>query len=276
MANGERNGLPWDKITAMITAFGALGALAFTGFTLRATRDQIAVSEQGQLTDRYAKAIDQLGAPGAGQVWTRVGGVFALERVAVDSPRDQRAIVQLLSVFIRTTSHRPTPATKCRDTPADVEAAFVVLSRRNISQDGPQPSLVDLRFSCLAGIWAEDPDLTMFSVAGSDLHGAYLSGLHGNHIGLIDATLAGAVLTDADFSPAEVSLHRVDLSRALLVRANMRSTDVTQAKLVDAYLDGADLRDAQLYGTDLTGATHDEATRTDGAKYDATTKGAWW
>ncbi|WP_166459607.1 hypothetical protein [Amycolatopsis pithecellobii] len=43
----------WTRLTASVTAFTALAALVFTAQSLRATRDQIGVTEQGQLTDRY-------------------------------------------------------------------------------------------------------------------------------------------------------------------------------------------------------------------------------
>ena len=125
----------WTRLVSLVTAFTALAALVFTALSLRATRDQIGVTEQGQITDRYTKAIDQLGTPGADHLWVRVGGIFALERVALDSPRDQRAMVEVLSAFIHTTSRRSTSTTVCPATPADVEAAFVVLTRRDLGRE---------------------------------------------------------------------------------------------------------------------------------------------
>jgi hypothetical protein len=103
----------WTRLTALVTALTAVAALAFTAQSLRATRDQIDVTEQRQLTDRYTKAIDQLGTPGADHLWVRVGGIFALERVAIDSPRDQRAIVEVLGAFIHTASPRPSRTAVC-------------------------------------------------------------------------------------------------------------------------------------------------------------------
>jgi hypothetical protein len=49
----------------MVTALATVGALYFnthqTSEALHATRDQVGLSEQGQLTDRFNKAIGQLG-----------------------------------------------------------------------------------------------------------------------------------------------------------------------------------------------------------------------
>jgi hypothetical protein len=58
------------------------------------------VTEQGHLTDRYAKAIEHLGSA---TIDVRLGGIYALERIAHDSPRvqDQATIVEVLSAFVR-------------------------------------------------------------------------------------------------------------------------------------------------------------------------------
>lgn len=50
--------------------------------TLEATRRTVQVSEQGQVTDRYAKAIEQLGS---GPLDVRIGAIYSLERIARDS-----------------------------------------------------------------------------------------------------------------------------------------------------------------------------------------------
>ncbi len=65
----------------MVTAATALAAPGFAAQSLSATREQISLSEQGQITDRYTKAIDQLGTQGAEHLQTRLGGIYALERI---------------------------------------------------------------------------------------------------------------------------------------------------------------------------------------------------
>jgi ABC-type Fe3+ transport system permease subunit len=44
---------------------------------------QLGVTREGQITDRYTKAVDQLGSD---HLDVRVGGIYALERIARDSP----------------------------------------------------------------------------------------------------------------------------------------------------------------------------------------------
>ncbi|WP_112269352.1 pentapeptide repeat-containing protein [Lentzea terrae] len=265
----------WNQVTTLVTAFTAVGALVFTGLSLRATQDQIDVTQQGQLTDRYTKAVDQIGAAGPDRLWVRVGGVFALERIAMDSPRDQRTVVEVLSAFIRTSSPRQTPATVCPDTPADVKAAFVVLTRRALDREKDQPIVIDLRDTCLAGVRAQKADLTAVSLVGSDLHGADFAHAHGDLVGLNKVNLSGADLYSADFS-GFTNLTGTDLTGARLDSAKIARKSLTDVKLVNADLQGVDLSNVKLTGVDLTGAKHDSRTNTTGATYDATTKGAWW
>ena len=65
-------------LVAGLAGLAALGSLAMATRTYRLT-------QQGQITDRYTKAIDQLGSE---KLETRLGGIYALERIAVDSERD--------------------------------------------------------------------------------------------------------------------------------------------------------------------------------------------
>jgi hypothetical protein len=67
-----------------------------------ATWRQVRVSREGQITDRLTHAIDQLGND---KVDVRIGGVYALERLAKDSAADRLAVGEILAAFIRT--HAP-------------------------------------------------------------------------------------------------------------------------------------------------------------------------
>ncbi|SDI07591.1 Pentapeptide repeat-containing protein [Actinokineospora alba] len=268
--------------TQTITAVTALGALLFTALSLQATREQIEVSEQGQITDRYAKAVELLGTSGAENFQTRLGGIYALERLAADSPRDQQTVVEVLSAFIRATSPRTDPAKPCPDTPADVEAAFVVITRRTVANDPRRPvaglnvaSSVNLRHTCLAEMRAFNADLSSMSLVGADLSGSELNRAHGGLISLTDAKLTGTNLSSADLSNF-VFLTRTDLSGARLDHAKIGPTMLTDVNLTNADLRGADLRYSTFTNVILTGAQHDKGTNTEGATHDPRTVGAWW
>jgi hypothetical protein len=60
----------------------AAAALIFTARNFTLSRRTFELTEQCQVTDRYTKAIEQLGS---GKLDVRIGGIYALERIARDS-----------------------------------------------------------------------------------------------------------------------------------------------------------------------------------------------
>lgn len=107
-----------DVRTALLVLSGAAIGASVTLRQVRATRDQITqtatanrnqlkLSEQGQVTDRYTKAIDQLDDKKALAV--RLGGLYALERIAHDSPADRATIAEVLCAYVRTAPVRNRP-----------------------------------------------------------------------------------------------------------------------------------------------------------------------
>ena len=58
------------------------------------------------MTDRYTKAIEQLGSD---KLDVRIGGIYALERVARDSARDHPTVMEVLTAFIREHSREQWP-----------------------------------------------------------------------------------------------------------------------------------------------------------------------
>ena len=122
-------------LAAAVFALVAVG-VGHTARTYRSTRSE-------QITDRYLKAIAQLGSHES--VAVRVGGVYALERLMTDSPEDQRTIVELLAAYVREQAPRQGNGTAKREAHAGpaphVKAALTVLARRT-----PQPQdEIDLR-----------------------------------------------------------------------------------------------------------------------------------
>jgi hypothetical protein len=169
---------------------GAGVGLAYTARTYR-------LSREGHLTDRYTKAVEQLGSD---KIEVRLGGIYALERLMRDSPTDQPTIVEVLAAYIR--QHAP-PASldeaKPADSPtlpsspdADVQAALTVLRRRTaVAAENP----IDLTGTHLAGAQLGEADLTDAKLRAADLTGAYLP----------VANLAGAQLSGANLAGAQLS-----------------------------------------------------------------------
>jgi hypothetical protein len=100
----------------------AAGALVFTARNFTLSRRTFELTEQGQVTDRYTKAIEQLGSD---KLDVRIGGIYALERVARDSVRDHPTVMEVLTAFIREHSREPRAESE-RSIRADVQAAVTV------------------------------------------------------------------------------------------------------------------------------------------------------
>jgi hypothetical protein len=89
-----------DVRTTLLQALAGGVLLLGAYFTYR----QLRVTREGQITDRYTKAVDQLGSE---HLDVRVGGIYALERIARDSPEDRATIEEVLTAYLR--DHAPWP-----------------------------------------------------------------------------------------------------------------------------------------------------------------------
>ena len=69
-------------------------------------------AQRGQITERFTRAIDQLGAVRASDAPApeiRAGGVRSLERIAGESPEDFWPILDILTAYLRSESRVPPP-----------------------------------------------------------------------------------------------------------------------------------------------------------------------
>ena len=84
-----------DAAQGRLLTFGAglfaAWALIFTVRNATLSRRAFELTEQGQVTDRYTKAVEQLGSD---KLDVRIGGIYALERVARDSARDHPTVME--------------------------------------------------------------------------------------------------------------------------------------------------------------------------------------
>lgn len=71
---------------------------------LEQSRNELAINREGQITDRFTRAIDQLGKvddKGNKVVEIRLGGIYALERIAGESEEDYWPIMEILTTYVR-------------------------------------------------------------------------------------------------------------------------------------------------------------------------------
>lgn len=95
-------------IGASVTYRGVRETRRQIALTAAANEAQLTLAFQGQITDRYTKAVDQLGSD---HLDVRVGGIYALERIARNSPPDRAAIEEVLTAYVRDHAPWPPPPT---------------------------------------------------------------------------------------------------------------------------------------------------------------------
>ena len=205
-----------DIVKVVISAFGVL-ATVFAGvglyLTYQNSQQERQLNSERLVTDRFAKAVEQLGSP---DIDVRIGGIYSLERIAKDSPKDYWTIMEVLTAFVRNKSSLPKdwkPGSK-QELPKvtiDVQSALTVIGRREVKND-PEGQWLDLSSTNLTGA-----NLTLANISGADLKGA-------------------------------------DLSRANLFAANLTFDNLRGADFKGANLFFANLKEANLFGADFKGA----------------------
>jgi uncharacterized protein YjbI with pentapeptide repeats len=248
---------------ALIIAAG--GLLLGLGIAWR----RFEISREVRTHERFAKAVEQLASDrsdGSPRTESRLGGVYALERLLADSDREYWPIMEVLTAYVRenaplTTAERSSASGPLRPA-ADIQAILAVLGRRKPHAPNVERRLLDLRETDLRGA-----NLSGSKLGGVTLHGANLDKVDAtrailNHSNLREAQLAGASLTEADLEGA--SLSRVNLEGARLNGANLKGADLSGANLRgadlwEANLKGCNLKDADLRGADLSQCMLEEA-----------------
>ena len=216
-----------DIRSPLVTVVG--GLLLFTGAAIGSvlTSRTIRVNREGQITERFSRAIDQLGSD---KLDVSLGGIYALERIARESPADHGPIVEILSAYLRehaawkdnsSIRRRARKTDEGGGPRADFQAVATVLGRRAEEHRRLERYRLDL--------------------TNVDLRGANLFDVHWER-----AFLDGAHFEGADFGGAflsDATLHDAHLDEAVLIDAHLE-----RAYLLGAHLRGANLRNARIDG----------------------------
>lgn len=257
-----------DARGILVQAIGGVVLVVGLAFTARS----YLVSREGLVTDRYTAAVNQLGDD---HLPVRLGGIYALERIARDSARDRATILEILAAIVRETT-RPMAAER---PPSEVIAALEAISRlpgherpRDIDLRGVDLTGLRLPGLAIAGADLTNARLERAVLPGADLRGATLDYIKAPRVRLSDADLGGARGTQPGFGSAY-------LDRAVLADASFETADFTTALMagIDArrtVLRGAVLKLAQLATEDLGHPTRfDNADLTNAIMTDADLSG---
>jgi len=125
----DRFSLQNDVRTTLLQGIGGGVLLIRVYLTFR----QFRLNQEGHLTDRFTHAVDQVGND---KLAIRVGGIYALGRIARDSERDHEPVMETLAAFLREQSNELRRNSQVGDpdtTPrlrGDLQAAATVLGDR--------------------------------------------------------------------------------------------------------------------------------------------------
>ncbi|MCE2434436.1 MAG: pentapeptide repeat-containing protein [Candidatus Latescibacteria bacterium] len=246
---------------------------------------QTQINRENHYTDLFTKAVEQLGATrqdGEPALETRIGAIFALERLAKDSERDYGPIIETLAAYIREHCRDPKAfddkdlsgkeleqarkkwIQSLRENPpadrSDVAAALTVLSRReknrnwaSTGEDETQPDFTGANFQG-ATLWNKNEGLARedMNLGLAHFEGANLGGVDLSYANLWVADLSSLDIWVTNFMGA--NLEGANLSGTNLLGANLSHAYLREANLWDTDLGGANLSYANLSNAELSGA----------------------
>jgi uncharacterized protein YjbI with pentapeptide repeats len=202
--------------------------LYFTAVGLKNSSNTLELSRQGQITDRYTKALQQISNKDQPDIV--IGGIYALGRIPKESPSDHWPIMEVLTAYVRRASPLDRQSSGCdiTETPTsvlsravrpDVQAVMNVLKQRNLEYEKELGEHLNLEFSDLSRV---------------NLRGVYLA----------EALFDSSILKGANFDDG-----------AVLKNSSFQYTNLTYASFTNAKLQGAVFANVKcLKGTDFTGA----------------------
>ncbi len=268
-----------DLVLALAQILGGTALLSGLYFTWRTLQ----VNREGQITERFTRAIEQLGSK---ELEIRLGGIYSLERIARDSERDHWTIMEVLTAYVRQHApRRPEERQEGQEGPAvekkpeedsgevpettkvpvpapDIQAIMTVIRRRTRYVGHGEPEPLDLHETNLFGANLSEANLSEAVLSRAVLSEANLSGANLSEANLGGANLWrarlsatwSAALSAGAYTPAGANLSGAYLSGANLSEANLFGANLSGANLSEANLSGVNLRGANLSGAYLSGA----------------------
>jgi uncharacterized protein YjbI with pentapeptide repeats len=266
-------------LAPVVVAIGAVAAFlnyretsAQNRRTVELSRETLDVTRRGQLTERFTKAIDQLGQTAEDKLDIRLGGIYALEQIAKESVELHRPVMEILTAFLREHTRKPQetsamlaekdvrptteadPAATEGAAPrlrADFQAIATVLGRRQVLHDLTD-FILDLR-----GAELQEANFRGAQLQKARFDNVQLQGANFSDAQLQGATFMGAQLQGANFPRAQ--LQEVNFAVAQLQGANFIDAQLQGATFFGAKLQKANFRGAQLQEAGFQGAQLQEA-----------------
>ena len=225
-AQAERLKLQNDVRTTLLQGVAGLAILAGGALAWR----QLQVTREGQITERYTRAIDQLGRDEPEIV---LGAIYALERIARDSAPDRIPVGEVLAAYIR--RHAPWPP----QPPAQLESDAAIEQLPPLRERAPTVQAA----------------LTVLGRSGFGAFLAVRKGYSRSEFVSLEATPGDPYRSSNIFEiPGYLTAGRRDLARTDLRRAELAGAELQYANLAETHLEAADMTGAHLPGANLARA----------------------
>ncbi len=178
-------------------------------YNIKSTQKSLEIAHEGQITERFTRAVDQLGAidkDGNPAIEIRLGGIYALERIADKSEEYYWPIMEILTSYVRMNSNvnnvsdeniLPTNSismdiqanksmngARQRKLSLDTQAVLTILGRRKHVLDDWESKRLNME-----QVFFEDGDLKK-----ANFQGARLSEANLRNVNFLEANLTNAVL----------------------------------------------------------------------------------
>ena len=255
-------GLPFLVVRTVATYRQAKAALQQTEAIFR----QVTVAEQGHITDRFTKAVEQLGSD---NLAVRLGGIYALERIAKDSERDHWTIMEVLTAYVRenapwlskskSETDKEKQEDQSRELSADIQAILTVIGRRTTKFE-LQNQQIDLSNTDLRRIKLIKANFDQANFKGSRLDSAKLPYARFNKTNLEFVVFNGADLTGVEFKNC-VSLEKAKFNKnedfTWLKNAHFEGVSLSRAEFKMAWLKNTRFNRVILSHTSFENASFD-------------------
>ena len=219
------------------TTIRNIGLLAGGGIAIWVAYRRSVISQLGLLNERYQKGAEMLGS---GVLSVRLGGIYALHRLAEDGPEQYHVqIMRLLCAFVRN-------PTKGKDSDDRSRAAVNEESGQRTIKLKVKALMVleDVQAALEAIGTRSDADVKLEKKEKfePDLSGAQLSGVD---LSKRKANLSGVDLSDAVFAPPDLKhldlnawqfVYEVPHTKAILSNVNLSGANLVRADLTEASL----------------------------------------
>jgi hypothetical protein len=215
--------------------------------TQEKSKADLDIARDQQTTELYVKAIEQLGSD---KMEVRLGGIYALERIARTSPKDHWTIMEVLTAFVR--EKAPAIVTSESTPSTEISPYFYIGKNKPRPKADIQAVLTVLGRTAMSLVTVLEGETRRLNLQRTNLQGADLDRANFQDAWLVEAQLQGAELRGAN------------LQGAVLRGAALQGAELWDGtNLEGADLWGADLRLTDFRG-DLTGF-FGESIRTQGA-----------